>query len=73
MQTGDVVAVKLHPPCPGVHQAAEREVERGLARAVAAQQRHGLAGHHMQVDTAQDFDRTIARLEALHIQQGGHD
>ncbi len=41
-----VLAVEAHGAAPGRAEAADHLVERGLARAVAAQQRHHLAGVH---------------------------
>ena len=69
-----VMAVKAHAPAPGRQQAADREVQRGLAGAVAAQQRDDLVGPHRQADAAQHLHPAIAAAQVLHVEQGflGH-
>src|SRR5579883_507436 len=65
--TGDIDTVEVDPAAERTIEAAEIVVERRLAGAVAAQQRHDLAGADAEIDAAQDLDWAIARAQALHV------
>jgi hypothetical protein len=66
---GEVDAVELHAAAAGRHQAADDAVQRGLAGAVAAEQRHDLAAVHLQVDAPQHVGATISATQAAHLEQ----
>ena len=62
--TGDIAAIELDGTSKRSIETADGVVQRRLAGAVAAQQCHDLAFADDQIDTAQDFDRAVARPQA---------
>ena len=72
VRMADVLPVKCHAARPHRHDATHRVVERGFARAVAAQQGHDLALHHRQTHTAQHFHAAVTSAQILDLQQRRH-
>ncbi|MNT68213.1 hypothetical protein D3C72_2064260 [compost metagenome] len=69
VRTAEVGAIKRHLALPGFVDAAHHVVERGLARAVAAQQGNGLARVDVQVHATQHLDPAVAAAQALNVQK----
>ena len=68
-QTGDVAPGKFDLARRGLEQTGQRLQQRGLAGAVATQQRHDLAFAHVKRRIVQDVAFAIKRIDALKAQQ----
>jgi hypothetical protein len=69
-QAGKRGAAKGHAPRPGLQQPHQRAYRGRLAHAVAAEQRHHLAGADAKIDAEQHLAFAIAGGQALHRQHG---
>ena len=69
-RVGHVAAVEAHMPRIDRQQSRQRAQQRGLARAVGAEQGNHLAGRDLDVDAMQHADLAVAGFQRFHREQG---
>src|SRR5262249_6259374 len=67
---GDVLAVEHHEPLARGQEAEERLEHRRLARTVRPDDRHHLAGLHVEGHALQNLELAVAGVEVAHLEQG---
>jgi hypothetical protein len=67
---GHVFAQPAHAALGGLHKAQQAADQRGLAHAVAPEQRRHLPGAHLERDAEQHLARTVGGFDTLHVEQG---
>jgi len=68
----DVPSFPPDRPVIGLHRAVDDLHERRLARAVLAEHRMNLAGHHCEVDVLVGDDARVALGDAVEDEAGSH-
>ena len=66
---GEIGAVEGDMSAARGQQAADDVVQRRLAGAVAAQQRHDLARVHLKIDAVQHLGVAVAAAQIAHVEQ----
>src|SRR5580765_3204432 len=60
---GHLFAAELDGAVAGLHKSEDRLERRGLSRSVPAKERHELAFAHVQVQTLEDVDLSVVRVD----------
>jgi hypothetical protein len=63
-----VFAAERDAAVPRLDQADQRFEKRGLAGAVGAEQQHGLAGAHVEIDAPEHLHGAVAGVDAFGLQ-----
>ena len=69
---GEIAAVHQHSAGPWPKEPHDRRDGRGLARAVPADERDGLARPHREVDALQHVALAVVRVQAADLERRGH-